>query len=93
MWGVSGRNFDTKGGRNNGYYSICKYGGDRKEYRQDAGRCRHVREGCAESVRLHHTAGGLQVPTIDNLVILAALFGVGLDDLVAIDDEAMVRCG
>ena len=36
---------------------------------------------------------GTAMPTIDNLVILAALFGVGLDDLVAIDDEAMVRCG
>ena len=35
---------------------------------------------------------GLALPTLDNLVILAALFGVTLDDLVVVDRKANGVC-
>ena len=36
---------------------------------------------------------GTALPTVDNLVILAALFGVTLDDIVVVDESAMMLCG
>ena len=35
---------------------------------------------------------GTSMPTIDNLVILAAMLGVTLDEIVAVDTAAM-KCG
>lgn len=34
---------------------------------------------------------GLAMPTIDNLIVLATVFGVTLDDIVAIDSEDVAQ--
>ena len=34
---------------------------------------------------------GQAMPTIDNLVVLAAILGVGLDDIIVVDDSFRVR--
>ncbi len=34
---------------------------------------------------------GQAMPTIDNLVVLAAVLGVGLDDIIVVDDSFRVR--
>ncbi len=36
---------------------------------------------------------GAALPNIDNLVVLAALFGVKVDDILVTDDNALIQVG
>ncbi len=48
--------------------------------------------GFATPQAIYKWLHGASMPTIDNLVILAAIFGVTLDEIVVVETEA-VRCG
>ena len=48
--------------------------------------------GFATPQAIYKWLHGASMPTIDNLVILAAMFGVTLDEIVVVETEA-VRCG
>lgn len=41
---------------------------------------------------LTHTDSGTSMPTIDNLVILAAMLGVTMDEIIVVDTVA-IQCG
>ena len=68
----------------------CRY---RTEYRSPKSICRYVCKRHADGVRILHSSGDLQVDprnhnAYDNLVILAAMFDVTMDDIVAVDSFA-----
>ena len=48
--------------------------------------------GFATPQAIYKWIHGTSMPTIDNLVILAAMLGVTLDEIVAVDTAAM-KCG
>ncbi len=48
--------------------------------------------GFATPQAIYKWLHGASMPTIDNLVILAAMFGVTLDEIVVVETEA-VKCG
>lgn len=47
--------------------------------------------GFATPQAIYKWQRGTAIPTIDNLVVLAAIFGVTLDDVVVIDSGAGMR--
>ena len=56
--------------------------------RQESGlSVRQIQEvfGFATPQAIYKWIHGTSMPTIDNLVILAAVFGVGMDDIVVVD--------
>ena len=48
--------------------------------------------GVATPQAIYKWIHGTAMPTIDNMVILAAMFGVTLDDIIAVD-TIDVKCG
>lgn len=48
--------------------------------------------GFATPQAIYKWIHGTALPTIDNMVILAAMFGVAIDDIVAVDN-AVRKCG
>ena len=51
-----------------------------------------VRKGKATPQAIYKWIHGTSMPTIDNLVILAAIFDVTMDDIVVVDTPAR-KCG
>ena len=44
--------------------------------------------GFATPQAIYKWQNGLAMPTVDNLIVLAAVFGVGVDDILVIDNAA-----
>ena len=47
--------------------------------------------GFATPQAIYKWQHGTALPTIDNLVVLATVLGVGMDDIIAVDDVANKR--
>ena len=80
------------GGEDHGKFAGYRYGEDRAEHRQAAEAGGIIGKGSAGYFWFCNAAGYLQVaagsylPTLDNLVVLAAVLQVRMDDILVITD-------
>ena len=87
------------GGERHGKSANHRYDGNRTEHQQaaEAGRI-SVKDlqdifGFATPQAIYKWQQGVALPTIDNLVVLAAVLQVRLDDILVIDAAAQIQIG
>lgn len=49
--------------------------------------------GFATPQAIYKWQHGAAIPTVDNLVVLAAVFGVSLDDILVVDHKMAIKVG
>ena len=89
--------FQIAGGEDHGEHAGYRYDKDRTEHRKAAEAGRIVSKGSAGYFRfctpqaIYKWQQGVALPTIDNLVVLAAILQVRLDDILVTDTSAKIQ--
>ena len=81
------------GGENHGEFAGYRYGKDGTEHRQAGLSVRDLQDvfGFATPQAIYKWQQGIALPTIDNLVVLAAVLQVRIDDILVIDTAVQAQ--